>query len=58
MKPQKIKGTSDYSYKGFVIGKYESAKGGVRWMVEKDGVDLGGDFTRLANAQNFIDACL
>lgn len=58
MKPQKIKGTSDYSYKGFVIGKYESAKGGVRWMVEKDGVDLGGDFTRLTNAQNFIDACL
>tara|TARA_B100001063_G_C16293180_1_gene324807 strand:- start:8 stop:184 length:177 start_codon:yes stop_codon:yes gene_type:complete len=58
MKPQKIKGTSDYSYKGFVIGKYESARGGVRWMIEKDGAELKEDFTRLANAQNYIDVYL
>ena len=55
MKLQKIKGTKDYSYKGCLILKYESARGGVRWMVEKDGKDLAGDFTKLMNAQNYID---
>jgi len=53
--PIKIKGTNDYSYKGCIIGKYESARGGVRWMVEKDNVDLAGDFTLLRSAQNYID---
>ena len=54
-KPTKIKGTSDYSYNGCTICKYESARGGVRWLVEKDGVDVAGDFTLLRNAQNYID---
>ena len=55
MKPQKIKGTRDYTYQGYLLCKYESARGGVRWLVEKDGKDLAGDFTKLENAQNWVD---
>ncbi len=56
MKPQRIEGTKDYSYKGCVIGKYENGNGATRWMVMKDNVELTNtDFTLLQNAQNYID---
>jgi len=54
-KPVRIQGTRDYSYKGYVLGKYEGARGGVRWMVEKDGKDVAGDFTRLWSAVDYCD---
>lgn len=53
--PQRISGTRDYLYKGCVLGRYESGRGGVRWMVIKDGKDLAGDYTRRYMAQNYVD---
>ena len=32
-KPEKIEGTRDYLYKGFVIGRYENLNGGVRYNI-------------------------
>jgi len=56
MKPQRITGTKDYSYKGCVIGKYENARGAVRWLVMKNSKELTTtDFTSIINAKNYID---
>lgn len=33
-------------YKGYIIFKYENAKGGKRWGVEKDGIEILADQTR------------
>lgn len=54
-KPQRIKGTQDYSYKGSVIGKYSSAKGGVRWNVCKNGSEIRFDIRTLWSAVDYID---
>ena len=46
----------DYKYKGFTICRYEASTGGVRWLIELNGVDYKGDFTTLTNAKNYIDS--
>ena len=54
-KPVRIEGTKDYSYKGCILGKYESAKGGVRWMVEKDGREVIVDYRSLMAVKDYVD---
>ena len=43
-------------YKGYTIFKYENAKGGQRWGVEKDGVELLLDQTKKYLCERYIDA--
>ena len=57
-KPTRIKGTKDYAYKGYVLGRYQNANNGIRWNVELNGKEIAYDFTRLMNAQNYIDSHL
>jgi len=53
---QKIKGTQDYSCNGYILGKYESSKGGTRWMViDSKGNDVAGDYTHLWKARDYAE---
>lgn len=43
-------------YKGYIIAKYRNTKNGIRWSVEKDGIELMFDQTRKWMCIEYIDS--
>lgn len=40
----------------FTFHKYENAKGGTRWAVDCNGIEIAHDFTTRKNAVNYVES--
>lgn len=53
-KPKKIS-QNEYEYKGYIIARYENARGGTRWSIEREGCELKFDLSARWVAVDQID---